>query len=133
MEHRSGFGRFHQSRFVVNLIVAAEFHKRMAAIQHFIFNHALVCNDGFSGLFRRGSGVHNGMLVRGLIADGRRQLHDLIHAGPEFFCGDRGILSRCFQAIDHNGTFGKENVALPVRGILACQHLEHRAGQLYSS
>ena len=129
LEYRAFFRCFHQSRFIVNLIVAAELHESMTAVQHFVFHYALIGDDRFLGLLRRGSGVHENVLVRGLVAGWRHQLHDLIHAGPEFVSGNRRIVSCGFQALHDNSTFFKQDIALPVGDGFARQHLEHRAGQ----
>ena len=118
LEHSARFRRFDQARVVVDFVVAREFHKGITAIKNFVADNTLIGDNRFLGLPRRAGGIHEDMLVRGLIAGRRRQLHDLIHAGPEFFRRDGRILASRFQAFHDYSALFIQDIALPIHDVL---------------
>ena len=72
MEHGSRLRSFDQARIVMDFIVTCEFHKGIAAIKDFVADNVLIGDDRFLGLLGCAGRIDDSVLVRGLIAGGRR-------------------------------------------------------------
>ena len=110
-------------------VIAQEFDDCMFSVQDFVLFHAFINDDCLLGLQSGVAGIHNEMLLAGLVAGGRRKLHDLIQAGPKLLCRNGSLLACGFQGRYDNIAFFMDGVSLPILDIRACQHLEHGPGQ----
>ena len=126
---RALFRRFDHPCAAMAFMFSCEFHNSESTVHNFVGFQPFIRHNGFCRLQSCASGIHEEVLVAGLIACGRRDLFHFVQSRPKFSRSNRSILSLGFKSFHHHGAFFINHLSLTVPNILARQKPELRPRQ----